>query len=98
MKLTSEQVARTMKQFEIQALPDNHPAVPQLNELFGEHTFLLDNNGLNILEPADANPRGRVQAARVINLANWSDDSLTRLAPHEPEPTGAVIELESTQH
>jgi hypothetical protein len=96
MKLTSEQVARTANQFEAQALPDGHPAIPQLEELFGEHTFLLDTNGLNILEPADANPRGRVQAARVVNLANWSDENLTRLAPHEPEPTGAIIELEST--
>jgi hypothetical protein len=96
MKLTSEQVARTTNQFEVQALPDSHPAIPQLKELFGEHTFLLDNNGLNILEPADASPRGRVQAARVVNLANWSDETLTRLAPHEPEPTGAIVELEST--
>jgi hypothetical protein len=96
MKLTSEQVARTANQFEAQALPDSHPAIPQLKELFGEHTFLLDNNGLNILEPADASPRGRVQAARVVNLANWSDETLTRLAPHEPEPTGAIVELEST--
>jgi hypothetical protein len=96
MKLTSEQVARTTNQFEVQALPDSHPAIPQLKELFGEHTFLLDYNGLNILEPADASPRGRVQAARVVNLANWSDETLTRLAPHEPEPTGAIIELEST--
>jgi hypothetical protein len=96
MKLTSEQVARTVNQFEVQALPDSHPAIPQLNALFGEHTFLLDSNGLNILEPDDANPRGRVQAARVVHLANWSDETLTRLAPHEPEPTGAIIELEST--
>ena len=96
MKLTSEQVTRTTNQFEVQALPDSHPAIPQLKELFGEHTFLLDANGLNILEPDDANPRGRVQAARVVNLANWSDVTLTRLAPHEPEPTGAVIELEPT--
>jgi hypothetical protein len=96
MKLTSEQVARAINQFEVQALPDSHPAIPQLEELFGEHTFLLDTNGLNILEPADANPRGHVQAARVVNLANWSDENLTRLVPHEPEPTGAIVELEST--
>ena len=95
MKLTSAQVERTINQFEAQALPDNHPAVPQLNEMFGDHTFLLDSNGLNILEPADEAPREWVQAARVINLANWSDENLTRLAPHEPEPTGAIIELDS---
>jgi len=95
MKLTSAQVQRTVNQFEAQAVPDNHPVVPQLNELFGDHTFLLDSNGLNILEPADEAPRDRVYAARVVNLANWSDENLTRLAPHEPEPTGAIIELES---
>ncbi len=95
MKLTSAQVERTINQFEAQALPDSHPAVPQLNEMFGDHTFLLDSNGLNILEPADEAPQERVQAARVINLANWSDENLTRLAPHEPEPTGAIIELDS---
>ena len=96
MRLTSEQVTRTTNQFEVQPLPDNHPAVPQLEELFGDHTFLLDSNGLNILEPDEANSLGLVQAARVINLANWSDATLTRLAPHEPEPTGAIVELEST--
>ena len=95
MKLTSEQVTRTTTQFEVQALPDSHPAVPQLKERFGEHTFLLDSKGLNILEPADAIP-GPVQAALVVNLANWSDETLTGLAPHEPEPTGHIVELEST--
>jgi hypothetical protein len=98
MKLTSAQVERTMSQFEIQALPDNHPAVPELNELFGEHTFLLDSNGLNILEPADGSPRGEVKAARVVNLANWSGDNLTKLAPHEPQPTGAIVELATSRH
>ena len=48
-----------------------------------------------ILEPAEEALRGPVQAARVVNLANWSDENLTRLAPHEPEPTGAIIELEA---
>jgi len=91
MKLTSEQVARTINQSEVQAIPDSHPAIPQLNELFGDHTFLLDSNGLNILEPAEEAPRGRVQAARVVNLANWSDENLTRLAV----PVGNLIRLAS---
>jgi hypothetical protein len=40
-------------------------------------------------------PRAETQAARVVNLANWSDANRTSLAPHEPEPTGAIIELGS---
>jgi len=98
MKLNSVQIELTMSQFEVQALPDNHPAIPELNELFGEHTFLLDSKGLNILEPADATPRGGVQKARVVNLANWSGDHLTKLAPHEPQPTGAIVELAMSRH
>src|SRR5262245_50867962 len=39
MKLTSAQVERTLTQFQGEAIPDNHPVVRQLNNLFGEHTF-----------------------------------------------------------
>ena len=52
MKLTSAQVERTLSQFEGQAIPDNHPVIPQLSNLFGDHTFFLNNDGLNIVEPA----------------------------------------------
>jgi hypothetical protein len=53
MKLTSAQVERTLTQFEGDVIPDNHPVVPQLNSMFGEHTFFLDSHGLNIVEPAE---------------------------------------------
>ena len=91
MKLTSAQVERTLVQFDAQAIPDSHPVVPQLNDLFGDHTFFLDSNGLNIVEPADEVPRAG--AARVVNVANWSDANLTSLAPHDPEPTDAIVEI-----
>jgi hypothetical protein len=71
--------------------------VPQLNELFGDHTFFLDSNGLNIVEPTVDATRAGTQAARVVNLANWTDADLTHLAPHEPKPTDAIIEL-ATKH
>ena len=93
MKLTSEQVTRTTDQFEIQALPDSHPSVPELKARFGDHTFLVDIRGLNILEPSDEAPEG---VAVVVNLANWSDGTLTRLVPHEPTPTGDIVELVAT--
>jgi hypothetical protein len=44
MKLTSAQVEQTLTQFEGEVIPDNHPVVPQLNKLFGEHTFFLDSH------------------------------------------------------
>jgi hypothetical protein len=94
MKLNSAQVERTLSQFQAEAIPDDHPVVRQLNDLFGEHTFFLDSSGLNIVEPAGAAPSG-TQSAKVINLANWSDANPTRLEPHEPEMTDVVVVLDS---
>jgi len=54
MKLNSAQVERTLSQLQGKAIPDNHPVVPQLNNIFGEHTFFLDGNGLSIVDPASA--------------------------------------------
>jgi hypothetical protein len=92
MRLTSALVERTLSQLEAEAIPDNHPAVPQLRGLFGDHTFFLDGNGLNIVEPAEPTQEG-VQAGRVVNLASWIDADPPKLAPHEPEPTEVVIAL-----
>jgi len=93
MKLNSTQVEQTLSQFEAEVLPDTHPAVPQLHSIFGDHTFFLDDSGLNVLEPADA-PEIEVEAGEIVSLASWSDATLTSLRPHEPEPTGVVVLLE----
>jgi len=92
MRLTAAEVERTLSQFEAQPIPDDHPVLPQLNSMFGDHTFFLDRNGLNIVEPAEL-PQSAMHGGRVINLANWSDGDLTSLVPHEPEPTDAIVEL-----
>jgi len=95
MKLSSTQLKQTLSQFQAEVLPDNHPAVPQLNDLFGDHTFFLDTRGLKVLEPAGL-PETEAQSGEIVSLADWSDASLTSLRPHEPEPTGVVVVLEST--
>jgi hypothetical protein len=95
MRLNATQVKQTMSQIDAQVLPDNHPAATQLNSLFGDHTFFLDGEGLKVLEPAET-PDMEAQTGEVVSLANWSDDSLTSLRPHEPEPTGVLIVLEPT--
>jgi len=96
MKLTSVQVQRTLSQFDARAIPDNHPVISQLSELFGDHTFFLDETGLSIVEPAaEETSQATPQLVRVVKLANWSDEGLTSLSPHEPEPTDDTIELGS---
>jgi hypothetical protein len=91
MKLSSKLVERTLSQFEAEAVPASHPAAAQFNELFGDHTFFLDANGLSI-EPAEPTESG-AKAGVVVKLASWSDSTHTRLAPHPPEATDLVILL-----
>ena len=92
MRLTSEQVEQTLHQFDAQPIPDDHPVVAQLSDLFGDHTFFLDSHGLNVVEPIEPD----VGTAAVINIADWSDEDLTRLAPHPPQPTDVVVVLGRT--
>jgi len=94
MKLNSRQLEQTLSQFQAEVVPENHPALQQLNGLYGEHTFLLDGDGLNVLEPAEA-PETEAQAGEIVSLASWSDATLTSLRPHEPERTGVLVVLES---
>jgi hypothetical protein len=98
MKLTSAQVQKALTQYQGQPIPENHQLVPPLNERFGDHTFFLDGNGLNIVEPAsqaaqETSRQEMSQAARVVNLASWSDENRTKLLAHEPEPTDTFVEL-----
>src|ERR1700733_455235 len=68
MKLNATQVKRTLSQFNAEVLPDSHPVVPQLNTLFGDHTFFLDSDGLNVLEPAET-LEVEGQTGEVVRLA-----------------------------
>ncbi len=95
MRLTSAQVERTLNQFDAQAIPDDHPVMAQLSDLFGDHTFFLNPNGLNVVEPVD--PAADTETGKVVNLADWTDESLTRLAPHPPQVTEIVVVLGPTQ-
>jgi hypothetical protein len=92
MKLTTARVERTLYQFEAQAVPDNHPSVPELNRVFGDHTFFLDGEGLHIVEPTLPTEDGE-PAGKLVKLASWQDAGRTSLAAHRPQPSDVVIEL-----
>ena len=94
MKLNSAQVQRTLDQFEAHVIPDEDPVIAKLNDLFGEHTFFLDQHGLSIVEPVEAAERA-AECARVVNLASWSDDRRSDLKLHEPAATDVVVTLGS---
>ena len=78
MKMSSQMVERALSQFEAEAVPENHPTVTQLNRLFGDHTFFIDESGLSIVEPTEPSESG-AQAGVVVKLCE-----LERLKPHQP--------------
>ena len=95
MKLNSAQVQRTLDQFEADVIPDENPVIAKLNDLFGDHTFFLDQHGLNIVEPVEA-AEPAAESVRVVKLASWSNDSRSDLKLlHEPAETDIVVTLGS---
>jgi hypothetical protein len=94
MRLNSAQIEQTLAQFEAQVIPDDHPVVPKLSELYGDHTYFLDGYGLNVVEPRESTRAG-APAGTVVNLADWTDAHMNSLAPHEPQLTDIVVLLES---
>ena len=98
MKLNSTQVKQTLRQMEAQVLPDDHPALTQLTDVFGDHTFFLDEGGLKVLEPTEMPVEEEMRSGEVLSLADWTDATLTSLRPHAPEPTGTVVVFREVRH
>jgi hypothetical protein len=95
-------VQQTLSQIDAHVLPDDHPAATQLTNVFGDHTFFLDEGGLKVLEPTDAPEMDvaepDVQSGEIVSLADWTDASLTGLTPHEPAPTGTIVVFRAVRH
>lgn len=91
MKLSANQIAHAADEIGAQPVPEDHPVVMQLTRIYGEHTFFVDGEGLEIVEVT--RPDGSDNAACVVKLASWTDDDRTRLAPHEPQATDLVVTL-----
>ena len=91
MKLTSGAIEKAVQQLDLQPVPDSHPVMQRFNALFGDHTFFIDSQGLNIVEPDE--PADGMETGRVVKLASWADAARTKLDQHEPVPSDTVIVL-----
>ncbi len=93
MKLSGKQIERAADDIGAQPVPEDHPIVMQLTRIYGDHTFFLDGDGLEIVEITRPDS-STDNAACVVRLASWTDDDRTRLAPHEPQATDVVVMIE----
>ena len=90
MKLAAAMVAQTLDQYDAKVIPESHPAVTELSQRFGDHTFFIDESGLNIIEPRETDKPH--ETGVVVNLASYNDDR-SELQVHAPEPTDIIVEL-----
>jgi hypothetical protein len=88
MKLKSTQVEQVLDKLPSEVIPENHPTVPELESVFGHHTFFLGREGLHVVErTAEEEPNS---TAYVVKVASWTDNNRTSLRPHEAEVTDTV--------
>jgi hypothetical protein len=92
MKLSSEKLESVLEQIDVEVIPDDHPSLPQLRGVFGDHTFFVDASGLIIVEPLEQDP----VTGELIKIASWDDADPPHLVAHTPQETDVRIELETT--
>jgi hypothetical protein len=91
MKLSSEKLESVLEQIDVEVIPEDHPSLPKLRDVFGNHTFFVDDSGLVIVEPLEQDP----VTGELIKIASWDDADPPHLVAHTPEETDVLIELET---
>ncbi len=92
MKLSSEKLESVLEQIDVEVIPEGHPSLPNLRDVFGDHTFFVDDSGLIIVEPLEKDS----VTGELIKIASWDDADPPHLVAHTPEETDVLIKLEST--
>ena len=93
MKLTANQIERAASQLDARPIPDNSRMGPELKRLFGDHSFFLTSEGLHFIEPAEPD-EAIIATGRLVRIASWTNAKHNELAPHEPEATDSIVELQ----
>ena len=104
MRLSATLVKQTLDQLEEQntfedvyAIPEDNPTAARLTEVFGDHTFFVDRDGLHIVEALETQGSDRGPVGKVVKLARWKDKECTTLAPQKPVATDVIVLLGEPQ-
>jgi hypothetical protein len=91
MKSNAALVDHVLSQLAARPIAQDHPTAPRLAHTFGDHSFLLNDEGPLIIERADQLGGGTV--GKIVKLAGWRDADDNTLAPHRPQKTDILVEL-----
>lgn len=90
MLLNDTEIEAVRESIGAEPVSDDHPAMTQLVEVFGEHSFYVDTNGLSIfateeeVEEIEGTPR-------LTLIAAWADEKKTALQPVQPTDMGLPL-------
>ena len=94
MKLNDRQLAVIEARTGAKPLPEGDPAAEHLKGAFGEHSFFLDPNGLYVFEGVDVpDTEASAEPALLVQIAEWTDETKSAIAPIEPKPADLVLDL-----
>jgi hypothetical protein len=93
MKLNPARITYAANQLQAFPLPETHPMMESLADVFGDHTFFLDNEGLAIVEAEGEAVDDDAELGVVVRLARWGDEGRTVLSPPEREVTNLLLTL-----
>lgn len=94
MKLTTLQIALAEDQLPAAAISESASETAQLRDLFGDHTFFVDPDGLQVLERFDEDqPEDGREALTAVQLASWTDETKQSVSMHEPVKTDKLVFL-----
>ena len=48
MKLSSEKLGPVLEQIDAEVIPDDHPTLSKLREVFGDHAFFIEDSELEV--------------------------------------------------
>ena len=91
MKLSSAQIAAVATSTGANPVPEDSPAMDQLKEAVGDHTFYVDQEGLLVLE--DTETAAGPEELEVVRVGQWADEQRQTMGVIPPQPTGQVIDL-----
>ena len=89
MRLQEETRFEIEDQLGIDSIHEYHPAASEFREIFGDHTFFLDERGLCIVVPVEID---RLETGNMVKVASWSND-YSKLVIHEPEIMPVIVDL-----
>ena len=89
MKLDATQIGVIRDRYASEPVADDNPALPRLQESFGDHSFFLDARGLHIIEP---DPDHEDTMGYVVKIASWTEDR-SQLRVHDPEVLPMAVSL-----